>query len=129
MKIEKTLLNKFCFQHLRSIKASNFTSSWIKYHARRETGNSGAVIKTGMLVFLFFYSSSFLLFLFIYFSDSSDLFIYLFCFICKITLLTLLTVRAKYITRQYHILPTIQCLLVTYTINNTRLLTIHYILL
>ena len=36
-------------------------------------------------------------------------------FLYKITLLTLLTVRAKYITRQYSILPTIQCLLVTYT--------------
>ena len=39
----------------------------------------------------------------------------------KNTLLTLLTVRAKYITRQYHILPTTQCLLVTYTFDNTRL--------
>ena len=39
----------------------------------------------------------------------------------KNTLLTLLTVRAKYITRQYHILPRTQCLLVTYTFNNTKL--------
>ena len=42
-------------------------------------------------------------------------------FYCKITLLTLLTVRARYITRQYNILPTIQCLLATHTTNNTGL--------
>ena len=42
----------------------------------------------------------------------------IFLFICKITLLT---VRARYITRQYSILPTIQCLLVTHTTNNTGL--------
>ena len=49
-------------------------------------------------------------------------FLFIFFFIvCKITLLTLLTVRAKYITRQYSILPTIHVYWLLTLLNKTGL--------
>ena len=44
-----------------------------------------------------------------------------FFIVCKITLLTLLTVRAKYITRQYSILPTIHVYWLLTLLNKTGL--------
>ena len=44
MKIVKNkFLINFSSLHLRHIKVSNFTSGWVKYHARWETGDSWAV--------------------------------------------------------------------------------------
>ena len=42
MKIEK-IPYQFSTPRLRGMKASNFTSGWGQYRARRETGNSRAV--------------------------------------------------------------------------------------
>ena len=44
MKIEKqNSLSNLSSPCLRHLKASNFTSGWLQYHARLETGDSGAV--------------------------------------------------------------------------------------
>ena len=48
-------------------------------------------------------------------------FFFFFFIVCKITLLTLLTVRAKYITRQYSILPTIHAYWLLTLLNKTGL--------
>ena len=53
MKIKKKIIN-FSSLCLRHIKVSNFTSSWVQNHERRETGDSRVVTSnmhcTGMLV-------------------------------------------------------------------------------
>ena len=43
---QKKFLTIFSSPHRRPIKVSNFTSGWVQYRARRETGDSRAVTST-----------------------------------------------------------------------------------